>query len=99
MAKLILATFAVVFMALAATSLAGDPDMLQDVCVADYKSLKGRKCWTIIVHRFIKYELTYFFFNDQYKTVRRFILTYICMSCSAAAERVPVQEDRERDGE
>uniref|UniRef100_A0A0D3EYR1 Germin-like protein n=1 Tax=Oryza barthii TaxID=65489 RepID=A0A0D3EYR1_9ORYZ len=41
MAKLILATFAVVFMALSATSLAGDPDMLQDVCVADYKSLKG----------------------------------------------------------
>uniref|UniRef100_A0A0E0GR54 Germin-like protein n=1 Tax=Oryza nivara TaxID=4536 RepID=A0A0E0GR54_ORYNI len=36
MAKLILATFAVVFLALAATSLAGDPDMLQDVCVADY---------------------------------------------------------------
>ena len=23
--------------------VAGDPDMLQDVCVADYHSLKGRK--------------------------------------------------------
>ncbi|XP_006645385.1 germin-like protein 1-3 [Oryza brachyantha] len=40
MAKL-LATFVVVFLALAATSLAGDPDMLQDICVADYKSLQG----------------------------------------------------------
>ena len=39
MAKL-LATFAVL-LALAAHSLAGDPDMLQDICVADYKSLKG----------------------------------------------------------
>jgi hypothetical protein len=34
---------AVLLMALAAPSLAGDPDMLQDICVADYKSLKGRK--------------------------------------------------------
>lgn len=43
MAKLLaalLATFAVL-LALAAPSLAGDPDMLQDICVADYKSLKG----------------------------------------------------------
>ena len=23
--------------------IAGDPDMLQDICVADYHSLKGRK--------------------------------------------------------
>uniref|UniRef100_A0ACD6AP91 Uncharacterized protein n=1 Tax=Avena sativa TaxID=4498 RepID=A0ACD6AP91_AVESA len=30
-----------VFLALAVPSLAGDPDMLQDFCVADYKSLKG----------------------------------------------------------
>uniref|UniRef100_A0ACD5XKK5 Uncharacterized protein n=1 Tax=Avena sativa TaxID=4498 RepID=A0ACD5XKK5_AVESA len=28
-------------LALAAPSLAGDPDMLQDLCVADYKSLEG----------------------------------------------------------
>ncbi|XP_006659249.1 putative germin-like protein 3-2 [Oryza brachyantha] len=42
MAKL-LATFVVVvfFLGLAATTLAGDPDMLQDICVADYKSLQG----------------------------------------------------------
>jgi hypothetical protein len=33
-----------VLLALAAPSLAGDPNMLQDLCVADYKSLKGRKC-------------------------------------------------------
>uniref|UniRef100_A0A0D9VAA3 Germin-like protein n=1 Tax=Leersia perrieri TaxID=77586 RepID=A0A0D9VAA3_9ORYZ len=39
MAKL-LAAF-VVLLALAAPSIAGDPDMLQDICVADYKSLKG----------------------------------------------------------
>jgi hypothetical protein len=39
-----LAAFAAVLMlALAAPSLAGDPDMLQDICVADYKSLNGRK--------------------------------------------------------
>ncbi|OEL28295.1 Germin-like protein 1-4 [Dichanthelium oligosanthes] len=30
-----------VLMALAAPLLAGDPDMLQDICVADYKSLQG----------------------------------------------------------
>jgi hypothetical protein len=36
---------AAVLLALAAPAvLAGDPDMLQDICVADYKSLKGRKC-------------------------------------------------------
>jgi hypothetical protein len=29
---------------LAVPLLAGDPDMLQDFCVADYKSLDGRKC-------------------------------------------------------
>ncbi|XP_062208743.1 germin-like protein 1-3 [Phragmites australis] len=43
MAKLVtflLAAFAVL-LALAAPSLAGDPDMLQDICVADYKSLQG----------------------------------------------------------
>jgi hypothetical protein len=34
---------AAVLLALAAPSLAGDPDMLQDICVADYKSLQGRK--------------------------------------------------------
>ena len=34
---------AAVLLALAASSLAGDPDMLQDICVADYKSLNGRK--------------------------------------------------------
>jgi len=32
-----------VLLALAAPLLAGDPDMLQDICVADYKSLQGRK--------------------------------------------------------
>ena len=32
-----------VVLALAAPTLAGDPDMLQDICVADYKSLEGRK--------------------------------------------------------
>ncbi|ONM34475.1 Germin-like protein subfamily 2 member 1 [Zea mays] len=32
---------AAVLLALAAPSLAGDPDMLQDICVADYKSLQG----------------------------------------------------------
>ncbi|CAD6272201.1 unnamed protein product [Miscanthus lutarioriparius] len=30
-----------VLLALAAPLLAGDPDMLQDICVADYKSLQG----------------------------------------------------------
>ncbi|KAL5229175.1 hypothetical protein ABZP36_017440 [Zizania latifolia] len=40
MAGKLLATF-VVLLAIAATSLAGDPDMLQDICVADYKSLEG----------------------------------------------------------
>ena len=45
MAKLDAATslLAVVLLALAAPSLAGDPDMLQDICVVDYKSLQGRK--------------------------------------------------------
>jgi hypothetical protein len=35
-----------VLLALAAPPLvvvAGDPDMLQDICVADYKSLQGRE--------------------------------------------------------
>ncbi|KAL5222511.1 hypothetical protein ABZP36_027224 [Zizania latifolia] len=40
MACKLLSTF-VVLLALAATTLAGDPDMLQDICVADYKSLEG----------------------------------------------------------
>ncbi|CAM0943336.1 unnamed protein product [Alopecurus aequalis] len=43
MAKLptaLLATFAVL-LALAEPLLAADPDMLQDICVADYKSLEG----------------------------------------------------------
>ncbi|KAF0901053.1 hypothetical protein E2562_037582 [Oryza meyeriana var. granulata] len=39
MAKLLAA--AVALLAFAAPSLAGDPDMLQDICVADYKSLQG----------------------------------------------------------
>ena len=39
----LLAVVAVVLLALAVPSLAGDPDMLQDICVADYKSLQGRK--------------------------------------------------------
>jgi hypothetical protein len=38
---------AVLLLALAAAPMvvvvAGDPDMLQDICVADYHSLKGRK--------------------------------------------------------
>jgi hypothetical protein len=33
-----------IILALAVPLLAGDPDMLQDFCVADYGSLKGRKC-------------------------------------------------------
>ena len=33
-----------VLLALAVPLFAGDPDMLQDFCVADYKSLEGRKC-------------------------------------------------------
>ncbi|KAL6853437.1 hypothetical protein ACP4OV_019466 [Aristida adscensionis] len=43
MAKLATFLFAAVavLLALAAPSLAGDPDMLQDICVADYKSLEG----------------------------------------------------------
>jgi hypothetical protein len=44
-AATLLAAFAVL-LALAAAPLvvvAGDPDMLQDICVADYHSLKGRK--------------------------------------------------------
>jgi hypothetical protein len=32
-----------VLLALATPLLAGDPDMLQDICVADYKSLEGRE--------------------------------------------------------
>uniref|UniRef100_A0A0A9DS81 Germin-like protein n=1 Tax=Arundo donax TaxID=35708 RepID=A0A0A9DS81_ARUDO len=43
MAKLaifLLAAFGVL-LSLAAPSIAGDPDMLQDICVADYKSLQG----------------------------------------------------------
>ena len=39
----LLAVVAVILLVLAAPSLAGDPDMLQDICVADYKSLNGRK--------------------------------------------------------
>ena len=39
----LLAVVAIILLALAAPSLAGDPDMLQDICVADYKSLNGRK--------------------------------------------------------
>ena len=35
----LLAVVAIILLALAAPSLAGDPDMLQDICVADYKSL------------------------------------------------------------
>jgi hypothetical protein len=46
-AATLLAAFAVLLLALAAAPLvvvvAGDPDMLQDICVADYHSLKGRK--------------------------------------------------------
>lgn len=38
----LLATCAVL-LALAAPLLAADPDMLQDICVADYKSLEGRE--------------------------------------------------------
>jgi hypothetical protein len=39
----LLAAYALVLV-LAVPLLAGDPDMLQDFCVADYKSLDGRKC-------------------------------------------------------
>ncbi|KAJ1287079.1 hypothetical protein BS78_03G403300 [Paspalum vaginatum] len=39
--SLVAAAFAGLLLALAAPSLAGDPDMLQDFCVADYKSLQG----------------------------------------------------------
>ncbi|CAL4959429.1 unnamed protein product [Urochloa decumbens] len=38
---LLLASFAAILLSLATHSLAGDPDMLQDICVADYKSLQG----------------------------------------------------------
>lgn len=38
----LLAACAVV-LALATPLLAGDPDMLQDICVADNKSLQGRE--------------------------------------------------------
>jgi hypothetical protein len=41
--SLLAACFAVGLLALSAPVLAGDPDMLQDICVADYKSLQGRK--------------------------------------------------------
>jgi hypothetical protein len=46
MAKLpaVLLAACAALLALAAPLLAGDPDMLQDLCVADYKSLEGRKC-------------------------------------------------------
>ncbi|KAL6840552.1 hypothetical protein ACP4OV_030362 [Aristida adscensionis] len=37
----VLATCAAVLLALASPLLAGDPDMVQDICVADYKSLAG----------------------------------------------------------
>ncbi|GJN16722.1 hypothetical protein PR202_gb03741 [Eleusine coracana subsp. coracana] len=40
LASFLVVAFAVL-LALAAPSLAGDPDMLQDFCVADYKSLQG----------------------------------------------------------
>ncbi|XP_047059269.1 germin-like protein 1-3 isoform X2 [Lolium rigidum] len=45
MAKLpaVLLAACAALLALAAPLLAGDPDMLQDLCVADYKSLEGRK--------------------------------------------------------
>ncbi|KAG2594224.1 germin-like protein 1-4 [Panicum virgatum] len=39
--KLTTLLLAVVLLALAAPPVAGDPDMLQDICVADYKSLQG----------------------------------------------------------
>ena len=41
--KLTTLLLAVVLLALAAPPVAGDPNMLQDICVADYKSLNGRK--------------------------------------------------------
>jgi hypothetical protein len=46
MAKLtaVLLVACTALLALASPLLAGDPDMLQDFCVADYKSLDGRKC-------------------------------------------------------
>jgi hypothetical protein len=45
LATFLLAAFAVL-LALIAPLLAGDPDMLQDICVAHYKSLHGRKYYT-----------------------------------------------------
>jgi hypothetical protein len=50
-----LAAFAVL-LALATPSLAGDPDMLQDLCAADYKSLKGRKYIYIVFLVYLYYE-------------------------------------------
>jgi hypothetical protein len=45
---------AAVLLALAAPAvLAGDPDMLQDICVADYKSLKGRKSSITTIATFV----------------------------------------------
>ena len=55
MAKL-LATFAVV-LAFAEPLLASDPDMLQDVCVADYKSLEGRKS-SLAINRLVFSQCT-----------------------------------------
>ncbi|XP_062187738.1 putative germin-like protein 3-2 [Phragmites australis] len=40
LATFLLAAFAVL-LAFTTPSIAGDPDMLQDICVADYKSLRG----------------------------------------------------------
>jgi hypothetical protein len=45
--KLLAATCGVL-LALAAPLLASDPDMLQDICVADYKSLEGREYRSIL---------------------------------------------------
>jgi hypothetical protein len=46
MAKLpaVLLAACAALLAIAVPLLAGDPDMLQDFCVADYKSLEGRTC-------------------------------------------------------
>ena len=55
MAKL-LATFAVV-LAFAEPLLASDPDMLQDMCVADYKSLEGRKS-SLAINRLVFSQCT-----------------------------------------
>ena len=40
---LLLAACAVLLVLVASPPVAGDPDMLQDICVADYKSLEGRE--------------------------------------------------------